>query len=211
MVVFVVRPTASSTIRLVNSLGQPPVGAHGYDARSRSANSRETSALAANDSIVGFTIAGFTEKGSEGEKVDDVVARARAVAEQAHHGQRDKAGRPYIDHPARVAALVGEDPQTQAAAWLHDVVEDTPVTVEALRTHGFPATVVAAVAALTKTPGQNLEDYYAQVKANPMALAVKMADLADNTGPARLASLDAVTRERLRAKYARARQALSDG
>lgn len=142
--------------------------------------------------------------------MDDVVARARAVAEQAHDGQQDKAGRPYIDHPARVAARVGEDPQTQAAAWLHDVVEDTPVTIEALRTHGFPAAVVAAVAALTKNPGQTHEDYYAQVKANPMALAVKMADLTDNTGPARLASLDAATRERLEAKYARARQALID-
>lgn len=140
--------------------------------------------------------------------MDDMVASAQAIAQQAHAGQHDKTGQPYITHPARVAARVGNDPQAQAAAWLHDVVEDTDLTLNDLRDHGFPEAVIRAVAALTKTPGQDLGDYYAQVKANQLALRVKAADLDDNTDPARVANLDNATRERLNAKYAIAREAL---
>lgn len=142
----------------------------------------------------------------------DLVATARAIATEAHRGQVDKAGAPYIGHPARVAghaAAAGGDERVIAAAWLHDVVEDTDLTPADLRAAGIPDDVVAAVVAVSKVPGQSVEDYFAGVNRDPIAIAVKAADLADNTDPARLAVLDEVTRERLVAKYARARALLA--
>lgn len=141
----------------------------------------------------------------------DLVTTAREIATRPHHGQADKAGAPYIGHPARVAAhaaAAGGDERVVAAAWLHDVVEDTEVTPEDLRAAGVPDDVVAAVVAVSKVPGESVEGYFARVRSDPLAIAVKTADLADNTDPARLAVLDAATRERLVAKYERARRLL---
>lgn len=126
---------------------------------------------------------------------------ATALARRAHAGQTDKAGRPYIEHPLRVMhRLRGE--YEQMAAILHDVLEDTPITENDLRSAGCPETVVAAVRALTKHPGEPLEDSMARAGANPIACAVKRADIADNSDPARLALLDEATAQRLRHKYA---------
>lgn len=134
---------------------------------------------------------------------------AVAIASLAHDGQTDKAGRPYIEHPLRVAARVDYDPTLASIAVLHDVIEDTaddprPWTAERLRAAGAPERVVAAVVALTHPRGEPNVVYWARVKANPDARAVKLADIADNTSPARLAVLDDATRERLLAKYERA-------
>lgn len=137
--------------------------------------------------------------------MDDLVALAEGIARAAHAGQMDKAGMPYAEHPARVAARVADDPYAVAAAWLHDVLEDTPVTAQGLAAHGIPERVVTAVRALTRRPGQTSEDYYRAVAADRLALRVKVADLADNGDPARLAVLEAddpATAARLRAKYA---------
>lgn len=128
--------------------------------------------------------------------LDDAIQ----VARQAHEGQLDKSGRPYIAHPLRVMGAV-RDPHERMTAVLHDVVEDTDVTLEDLTAAGCPAEVVTAVAALSKQPGEEWEAYLARVAANPIALAVKRADLADNLSPERLERLDAETQERLRAKY----------
>jgi (p)ppGpp synthase/HD superfamily hydrolase len=126
------------------------------------------------------------------------VEEAIALARKAHAGQTDKAGHPYIDHPLRVMhRLDGE--HEQMAAILHDVLEDTPTTAEDLRTVGCPEPVIAAVRALTKHPGEPLEDSMARAAANPIACAVKHADIAD---PARLALLDEATAQRLLRKYA---------
>lgn len=127
-----------------------------------------------------------------------ITQAAQRIATVAHAGQVDKAGRPYITHPARVAARVAGDDHAVAVAWLHDVVEDTTVTLADLREQ-FPAEVVAAVD----------DEYYARVRRVPLALTVKLADLADNSDPQRLARLDDATRERLVAKYARARAELT--
>lgn len=137
---------------------------------------------------------------------------ACVLATRMHEGQVDKVGEPYIEHPARVAGAVRRDgcgPEVQAVAWLHDVVEDTPVTLADLRAMGFPATVVEAVDAITKRPHEKFELYYERVKANPMALVVKWHDVADNADPARLAKVAPDTRERLRNKYERARVLLA--
>lgn len=140
--------------------------------------------------------------------VDDAIA----LAARAHRGQRD-AGNPalpYVTHPIRVMAAFS-DPDRQMVAVLHDVVEDTPVTIEDLRAAGVTEDRLDAIDALTKRPGEQLETYWDRVRANLIALDVKLADIGDNSDPERLAVLavtDPARAERLRAKYARARSYL---
>ena len=137
-----------------------------------------------------------------------LVAAAEAIATAAHAGQVDKGGVEYIEHPRGVAAQF--NPETQphecAVAWMHDVLEDTDVTADDLRAAGIPFEVIDAVRLLTKKPAEpDLDAYYARIKLNSLALAVKAADIANNTDPARAAQLDPATRERLAAKYESAR------
>ncbi|MBM7772525.1 (p)ppGpp synthase/HD superfamily hydrolase [Actinokineospora baliensis] len=129
--------------------------------------------------------------------LDDAIRIARA----AHGAQLDKSGLPYIEHPLRVMAGVTGEHERMTAV-LHDVVEDTPVTLADLAEAGCPPEVVAAVDAISKRPGETQTDYLTRVIANPIALAVKHADIADNSSPDRLAQLDPATRDRLRTKYA---------
>ena len=144
----------------------------------------------------------------------DLVTQAKELATRAHQGQVDKTGAPYIGHPERVAGHVaqhaaGEDlEKAQTVAWLHDVVEDTQVSLGDLAQQ-FPADVVAAVDAMTKRAGEDRDTYYRRVRSNQIARAVKYADLDDNTDPARTALLDPETRRRLEAKYTHARGVLS--
>lgn len=130
---------------------------------------------------------------------------AERIATTAHAGQTDKAGVAYIHHPRAVAALAasaGADPEVVAVAWLHDVVEDTAVTVDELRTAGLSDRQAAALDALTHRPDEPRADYIARIAANADAAAVKRADIGHNAG--RIASLDdATTRDRLTEKYAR--------
>lgn len=135
------------------------------------------------------------------------MAAARAIAQIAHRGQVDKAGAAYIDHPRRVAERL-TDPSEVAAAWLHDVIEDCGITADDLRDAGIPDDVVAAIVLLTRTADQPSDDYYAAIRAHPVARAVKLADIADNTDEERLQRLPMQTQQRLREKYAAARQAL---
>jgi (p)ppGpp synthase/HD superfamily hydrolase len=100
--------------------------------------------------------------------------------------------------------LAGASAEVVAAAWLHDVLEDTAVTEAGLRRR-FPATVVDAVRALTRAPGEEPDAYYGRVRADAVALQVKRADLASNTDPRRTALLDPVTCERLTRTYDHAR------
>jgi Guanosine polyphosphate pyrophosphohydrolases/synthetases len=139
------------------------------------------------------------------------VGRARALAQQLHEGQQDKAGRPYIDHPARVAAAVharGGGEHIEAAAWLHDTVEDTPLTLDDLKDEGFSPVVIDAVDALTRWPNLSDDEYFTRVKMNYVALQVKCADIADNADPARLALLNGPAQQKLTQKYEHAREAL---
>lgn len=139
------------------------------------------------------------------------IEAARDIAERAHKGQVDKAGFEYITHPFRVAARAsarGGSDEVVAAAWLHDVLEDTNVTATQLLEAGIPEVVVDAVEAVTKRSGEPLVSYCDRVRANPIALEVKRADLDDNTDPSRTTALDAATRERLASKYDRVRNLL---
>ena len=138
-----------------------------------------------------------------------VLDDAIRIAREAHAGQVDKSGKPYIDHPLRVMARV-QGTHTQMAAVLHDVIEDTSVTAEDLRSAGCPDAVITSVVALSKVPGEAMPDYLRRVAANPIAMQVKRADIGDNTDPVRLAALDAATQDRLRAKYAEAIRLLDE-
>lgn len=133
---------------------------------------------------------------------------AERIAREAHRGQVDKVGRPYIEHPQRVASAVAGDDMLVAIAWMHDVVEDTATNLDELQ-QMFPSEITAAVDAITKRPEETRAQYYARVRQNPRALRVKHADIDDNTSPARVALLDEQTQKRLAAKYERARAELT--
>jgi (p)ppGpp synthase/HD superfamily hydrolase len=111
----------------------------------------------------------------------DMLERAIALALDAHRGQRYPSPEPtpYVHHVLRVMLAVGGF-RTQMAAVLHDVLEDTAVTVGDLREAGIPEDVVDAVLALTHRPEDSYERYIEQVARDGMARAVKLADLADN-------------------------------
>jgi len=133
----------------------------------------------------------------------EMLERANAIAAEAHAGQVDKAGAPYIAHPRRVSAAVG-GAAAKVVALLHDVVEDGPGwTLERLRAEGFPDEVVAAVDALTHRQGEDYFGAIGRAGANPLARAVKLADLADNSDRTRLATIGERDEARL-AKYAQA-------
>lgn len=125
--------------------------------------------------------------------------RALQVAQQAHHDQTDKAGFPYILHPILVAEKQ-TDEVTTIAALLHDVCEDSDITVSDLYEFGIPAEAVEAVKALTHKKGEPYADYIQRVKKNPIARAVKLADLEMNMDPARLDLCSTEARIRLRQK-----------
>lgn len=131
------------------------------------------------------------------------LERAIYLAVIAHTGQLDKVGQPYILHPLRVMLSVSTESE-RVVAILHDVVEDTPWTCEDLLASGFSKYQVEAVRAITKVKGQKYEDYIRQVKVNPLALSVKMADISDNMSPRRLYNLAPEKAEYLKDKYTKA-------
>jgi guanosine-3',5'-bis(diphosphate) 3'-pyrophosphohydrolase len=114
------------------------------------------------------------------------LERAIEIAASAHAGQLDKAGQPYILHPLRVMLRV-ETLEQKMAAVLHDVVEDTRITLEQLVAEGFPPVVIEAIAALTKLPGEDRIAAARRAAANPIARVVKLADNTENMDLSRIA------------------------
>lgn len=141
--------------------------------------------------------------------MNDLVERAKALAYRAHAGQVDKAGRPYIEHVARVAAAVSDDPIAEASAWLHDVIGDCHPDFSQEVDADFPYVVNLIVGLLTHDPSVSRAEYYSLIRTNKVAIRVKLADIADNSSEERLALLDEKTAARLRRKYAKAIKALS--
>lgn len=116
------------------------------------------------------------------------LERAIAIAAQAHAGQPSPSREPYILHPMRVLlSLDGETERIVAA--LHDVVEDTSLTLEDLASEGFSGDVLAAVDAMTHRDGESYEEYIERVAVNPVARRVKLSDLTDNMNIRRLPEL----------------------
>ena len=134
--------------------------------------------------------------------------KAMRIAYEAHEGQVDKSGVPYIFHPVHLAEQM-KDELTTCVALLHDVVEDTSVTMDDLARE-FPEEVIAALKLLTHGEGVAYLDYVRAIKQNPAAVAVKIADLNHNSDETRFAGCD-VSEEQLRyyrEKYRAARAVL---
>ena len=129
------------------------------------------------------------------------VLKAKAIAREAHAGAVDKAGAFYIEHPARVAARMNTS-EEKVVAWLHDVVEDTDVALEEIG-RVFGSEIMDAVDAVTHRKGESWADYLIRVKRNPVAKAVKIADLIDNSNLSRFEVVIAKDVKR-QAKYNRA-------
>ena len=128
--------------------------------------------------------------------------KAYEIAKKAHLGQIDKAGEDYIKHPEKVASFVNSD-EEKAVAYLHDVIEDTELTLEDLREYGFSEEVLEAVDVITKKKGQDYQTYLNTVKENKLARVVKLADLRHNSDLTRLINITEKDRER-KEKYQKA-------
>lgn len=136
--------------------------------------------------------------------------RAMKVAYEAHHGQVDYNGIPYIFHPVHLAEQM-DDEISCCAALLHDVVEDTDVTMAELA-RIFPSEVIEVLKLLTHEKDVNYFDYVHAIKGNPIAVKVKLADLKHNSDQARCAGAG-LSEERLRYwkdKYGKATKILTE-
>ncbi len=122
------------------------------------------------------------------EDFTGLYERALSIATGAHRGQKDKAGEDYIEHPKAVALRCKTD-EGKIAALLHDTIEDTYVTADYLRNMGFPEHIVHAVVLVTKDyddPDYNYISYLKNIKEDPIACEVKMADFSHNMDLRRL-------------------------
>ena len=138
------------------------------------------------------------------------IETARNIAERAHEGQTDKAGVAYIHHPAAVASALAEHGELAVmAGWLHDVIEDTDVSLADLETAGCPPDVLRAVDSVTRREGEIYMDLIRRAAADPLGRLVKLADNAHNSSEERLAVLPAEQAAGLRKRYARARAVLA--
>ena len=113
------------------------------------------------------------------------LERAIQIAAKAHAGQTDKGGVPYILHPLRIMLRMGRY-EERIVAVLHDVVEDSNYTFGALEAEGFSVSVIDAIRALTKTPGETRIEAAYRAVTNPIARAVKLADNAENMDLSRI-------------------------
>lgn len=137
-----------------------------------------------------------------------MTKKAMQIAYEAHHGQVDLGDMPYILHPVHLAEQM-EDEISCAAALLHDVVEDTSVTMEQLR-QLFPKEVTEVVALLTHREDEDYYDYVRRIKDHPVAKKIKLADLDHNSDRNRwtAAKIPEDKQQRLKIKYEKARSIL---
>ena len=129
----------------------------------------------------------------------ELLEKAIAIAVDAHRGQKDRYGTPYILHPLRVMARVA-GPVEKTVAILHDVVEDTDWSFQDLKREGFSVEIITALKCVTKKPNEAYEDFVKRSASNPLARRVKLADLEDNMDLRRLPAITEADRPRLQ-KY----------
>jgi guanosine-3',5'-bis(diphosphate) 3'-pyrophosphohydrolase len=132
----------------------------------------------------------------------NIIEKSIRIALEAHKGQLDRAGKPYILHPLRLMNKL-EDEIEMISAVLHDVVEDSDLSFEDLKREGIPDQAVEIIQCLTKIKNELYEDYIKRVSLNKKAINVKIKDLEDNMNIARLDSINQKDLERL-AKYLKA-------
>ena len=157
---------------------------------------------------------------SELEKYEQLLILADEVADRAHQGQLDKSGVPYIEHPRKVCRLVEAAPlpesvanpevfrlQAMIVALLHDVCEDSELTLADLQAQGFPQPILQAVDLMTHRPEDSYQQYIERLRPNLLARTVKLQDLKHNSDPSRLKEITEPDRRRFE-KYAAARNFL---
>ena len=121
---------------------------------------------------------------------------------EAHRDQIDKSGMPYVFHPFHLAEQM-TDEKTTVVALLHDVIEDTEYTIDDLKNMGFSEDILSAIALMTHDDSVPYMEYVAQIKADPIAKAVKLADLRHNSDLSRLDKVTSYDLERAE-KYKKA-------
>jgi len=137
------------------------------------------------------------------------LEKAISIAVTAHRGQRDKAGKPYILHPLRLMQKCATEAEMIVAV-LHDVIEDTDVTIDYLEREGFDTEVLQALRCLTKAKGEPYPDFIARVSKNDLARRVKIVDLTDNMDCSRLTSFTEADAARMK-RYTEAMAYLRSG
>jgi len=139
----------------------------------------------------------------------ELTNKAMRIAYDAHHGQFDQSGQPYIFHPYHLAEQM-EDELTVCVALLHDVVEDTDITFEQLQ-HEFPEEIIETLKLLTHDDGEDYFEYVKRIRNNPNAVAVKLADIAHNSDQSRMTgtNISEEKKEYFRKKYSRAKAILN--
>lgn len=135
-------------------------------------------------------------------KNNELLETAISIAVEAHAGQFDKGGVPYILHPLKVMHYTkSNDIEIMCIAVLHDAVEDNKaITYTYLRERGLTERIISGIMCLTKVPGESYEEYKSKVKSNPDAVIVKKADLRHNSDIRRLKGIREKDIERI-AKY----------
>jgi (p)ppGpp synthase/HD superfamily hydrolase len=137
----------------------------------------------------------------------ELLEKAISISVEAHRGQKDKNGKPYILHPISVMGKVRTQTD-KIVAVLHDVVEDTDWAFEDLKKEGFPAEILDALDCVTKREGEPYEDFVKRSAGNPIARRVKLADLEDNMDVRRMPAITEKDFERLK-KYRHAWELLT--
>lgn len=128
--------------------------------------------------------------------------KALRLCFEAHKNQVDKSGMPYVFHPFHLAEQM-TDENTTVVALLHDVIEDTTYTINDLKNMGFNDTILEAISLMTHSKDVPYMDYVTEIKKNPIAKAVKLADLKHNSDLSRLDVVDEKSIERTK-KYKKA-------
>ncbi len=141
--------------------------------------------------------------------LEEQFAKALKLAIEAHDGQEDRNGQPYIGHVMRVC-YAGHTLAEKIVGALHDVVEDTHWTIEDLKSEGFSPEIIDGVIAITHDDeNESYEDYLLRILRNPVALRVKLNDLTDNMDIRRLDRLSELDFVRM-LKYHRAYKLLTE-
>lgn len=135
-----------------------------------------------------------------------LLYKAVALAKEHHAGQVDKAGNPYVDHPLRLMARMDTEDEKMVAV-MHDLIEDTEITIEFLRSEGFSEKVLHSLDCVTIRDGEDYDSFIERIANDPIAINVKLADLEDNMDLSRIPNPTEKDYKRIE-KYKRAKARL---
>lgn len=151
-------------------------------------------------------ITGKEQTRKEEKIMKNLLDVAIQIAVLAHHGQVDKANKPYILHPLRVMFSLDTEKE-KIVGVLHDVIEDTSITYKCLRNNGFDNEILEAVKSVTRDKNETYDKFIDRVKLNPIGVKVKLADLNDNMDLTRISNPTKKDYERMK-KYKNAKEKL---